>query len=149
MRWCYWGYLRASFASRANPWNTSSGATGANSELPLPTEQILGIHALGLLGLPRDYLCQPSKSLEYRLWGYWGHLGATFANRANPWNTGSGAPLASTGLPSPTVQIFGIQTLPLLRLPQPYLCQPRTSSDYISWRHCPLPPTMFANQSKS
>ena len=134
-----WGYL----CQRANHWNTSSGATGATLGLPLLTsksleyrfrgywgylgatlanEQIIGIQALGLLGLPWGYLCQQanhwnagsgvtgpilglpsptSKSLEYRLWGYRGYLKATFANG----------------------QIVGMQALGLLGLPWGYLCQ--------------------------
>ena len=88
-------------SARADHWNTGSGVTGSTLGLPLPT----------------------SKSLEYRLWSYWGYLGATFANeqilgtqapgllvllwgyicqRANHWNTGSGATWATLGLPLPT-----------------------------------------------
>ena len=40
-------------------WNTGSVATEATLGLRLPT----------------------SKSLEYELWGYWGYLGATIANK--------------------------------------------------------------------
>ena len=62
---------------------TDKGAAGATLGLPLPT----------------------SKSLQYRLWGYWSYIRATFANE----------------------QIIGIQALGLLGLlglPWGYLCQP-------------------------
>ena len=99
------------------------GATGATIGAPFANQQILGLQALGLLGLPRGTLCQPanpwitssratgatsghplptSKSLDYKLYGYWGYLGAPFANQ----------------------QILGLQALGLLGLPRGTLCQP-------------------------
>ncbi len=74
------GLPRGSLCDGAIPWTMLAGATGATS----------------------GYVCQPSTSLEYRLWGYWGYLGAPFANQANPWNTGSGATGATSWLPFQT-----------------------------------------------
>jgi hypothetical protein len=71
---------RGTLCQPANPWIPSSRATEATSGHPLPT----------------------SKSLDYKLLGYWSYLGAPFANQ----------------------QILGFQALGLLGLPRGILCQP-------------------------
>ena len=126
--WCY-------LCQRANHWNTGSGAIGATLGLPLPTSKSLEYIALGLLGLPWGYLCQranhwntgswatgstlglalpTSRSLEYRLWGYWGYLGATFANE----------------------HIISIQAVELLGLPWGYLGQRANHWNTLLWGYC-------------
>ena len=62
-----------------------------------------GMSQLTLLwGYHRGPLCQPANPCITLLWGYWGYLGAPFANQ----------------------QILGLQALGLEGLPQGTLCQP-------------------------
>ena len=56
---------------RASHWNTGSGTTGAT----------LGNTSSGATGATLGLPLPKSKSLQYRLWGYWGYPGATFANQ--------------------------------------------------------------------
>ena len=76
----YWGYLGATFANKHIIGFHCYGETGATLELPLPTSKSLDFNAMGLLGLPWSYLCRRGNRWISLLCGYWGYLGATFAN---------------------------------------------------------------------
>ena len=55
------------------------------SGLPLPANKSLDFIASGLLGLHRGYHCQPASHWISLLQGYWGYIGATICQSANPW----------------------------------------------------------------
>ena len=98
--------------------NTGSGATGATSGLPLPSEQILGVQPLGLPGATSG-LRVPTEQI----------LGIQ----------------TLSGLPLPTEQILGIQALRLLGLPRGYMCQPSKSLEYTLWGYWSYLGATFAN----
>ena len=78
--WGCSGNLPATLANEQILGLQRSRATRATLGLPLPTSKSLDFIAPGLLGLPWDYLCQRANHWISLLQGYWGYLGATFAN---------------------------------------------------------------------
>ena len=96
-----------------------SGATGATSGLPLPISDSLNYSSLGLLGLPRGYLCQPGNHLITVLWGYsldYSALGLPrgyLRQPANHWNTVLWGYCGYLGATFATQQIIGGATMGL------------------------------------
>ena len=78
---------------------------------------------MGLLELPEGYLCQRANHWVSLLWGYWGYLGATFANEQIIGFHCYGATGATLGMPLPTSKSLDFFAMGLLGLPWGYLCQ--------------------------
>ena len=82
--WGYWGYLGSTFANgQVLAWPCYA-AIEATSWLPLPTSNSWLGTAVGLLRLPWGQLRQRANPGPALVWGYWGYLGASFANDPIP-----------------------------------------------------------------